>query len=479
MLKKGEEPIPGYVLEKSLGHGAFGVVWRARGPGNTHCALKFISLDAKSGHKELRAIQRVKDIRHANLLSITAFWILDDEGMPISPDATAGKPAIQGTMNPQVRPATLIIAMPLGDKNLADRLAECVQAGQSGVPIDELLEYTEEAAKAIDFLNTERHDLGDGLVAIQHCDIKPANIMIVGSAAQVCDFGLARVLGARNHSTTRGASGTPAYMAPEVIVDERPTATTDQYSLALTYYELRTGRLPFGDVESLSQVLEAHTKGGLDFAGLSAEERAVVARGAHRTPTARFPSTLAFARALRSVVSTAAVPIPKRVVVAALIDMPAIAGTLDLPSPPTPGDSGRVPPEADVSRSTASIRAELVETHPSDSRAPTSQEAVPASVRPRPASSRTVRNSTSGVIWVLFTLVVLGVLGCLSLLGFGVLFNMRETFREQFHQVVDPPYAPPYGDEQVPGMDGQRGIVPQPEIVPPPAAPPLEDVPSN
>ena len=49
------------------------------------------------------------------------------------------------------------------------------------------------AAKAIDFLNQPVHQFGSGQgVAIQHCDIKPGNLLIVGNEIQICDYGLAR-----------------------------------------------------------------------------------------------------------------------------------------------------------------------------------------------------------------------------------------------------------------------------------------------
>ena len=53
-------------------------------------------------------------------------------------------------------------------------------------------------------LNSPRHELGDGPVAIHHCDIKPENIMILGDLAVVGDFGVARILrsGADSRATT-------------------------------------------------------------------------------------------------------------------------------------------------------------------------------------------------------------------------------------------------------------------------------------
>jgi len=54
-----------------------------------------------------------------------------------------------------------------------------------GIPSAELLKYFHDAAKALDFLNSARHDLGNGLVAVHHCDIKPANIMLMGDGAVI------------------------------------------------------------------------------------------------------------------------------------------------------------------------------------------------------------------------------------------------------------------------------------------------------
>ena len=42
-------------------------------------------------------------------------------------------------------------------------------------------------------------------------------------------------------------AGSPAYMAPECIVRQQPSRASDQYSLAITYYELRSGELPMHD----------------------------------------------------------------------------------------------------------------------------------------------------------------------------------------------------------------------------------------
>src|SRR5207302_4878033 len=65
------------------------------------------------------------------------------------------------------------------------------------------------------------------------------------------DFGVAKVL-ADNlaqkpktvHTGTGLVLGTPQYMAPELFMGERCDGRVDQYALAVTIYELVSGRLP-------------------------------------------------------------------------------------------------------------------------------------------------------------------------------------------------------------------------------------------
>src|SRR5690606_5562644 len=87
MLQRGDEPIPGYRLEKFLGRGQFGEVWRATSPGRASVALKFLNLSERQGWKEFRAIQQIKSIRtHPHLAPITALWLLDENGEVLGDD---------------------------------------------------------------------------------------------------------------------------------------------------------------------------------------------------------------------------------------------------------------------------------------------------------------------------------------------------------------------------------------------------------
>lgn len=311
----GDEPVPGYRLSKFLGRGGFGEVWQAVAPGRTEVALKIITLDRKQGMKEFRSLRLVKRVRHPNLAPILAFWLKDADGNVMDDDSAEmlganvtdsqwqGKSAYFNV----ARATQLVIAMGLGDKNLLTLLQEYQATGQQGIPDEELLDYMEGCARAIDFLNSPRHDLGSGPVAIQHCDIKPQNIMIVGDAVQLCDFGLARSL---TDVRSTSVAGSIAYGAPELFWENKPSEATDQYSLAVSYYELRTGQLPFGPEMAHIEVMQAHRDGTLDFSHIADAEREVLVRATSPSPAGRFPRTIDMVRALRRAVQSSSHAMP-------------------------------------------------------------------------------------------------------------------------------------------------------------------------
>jgi eukaryotic-like serine/threonine-protein kinase len=120
-------------------------------------------------------------------------------------------------------------------ESLRDRLK------RGRLPLEEALRITGEAGRALDYAHRE---------GVIHRDIKPENILLtLDGDTLVADFGIARALGgpAESRLTQAGlALGTPAYMAPEQATGERSVdARTDQYSLAITCYEMLTGRPPF------------------------------------------------------------------------------------------------------------------------------------------------------------------------------------------------------------------------------------------
>ena len=301
-FQQGDEPVRGYRLVKYLGKGSFGDVWQATGPGGTEVAFKIIKLDAKSGMKNLRAIEHLKKIRHPNLSPIIALWIRDEEGIIAAGDERAMGVARTHTLGEisldEAEPTaeTLLPPTGLGEKTLLDRFKECKEQGQSGIPTMELIGYFEDASRGIDFLNSPKHDLGKGLTALPHCDIKPQNLLIVGGAAQVGDFGLMSVL--RSKGTIAITNTSAAFTSPEILEGGEANIYSDQYSLAITYHYLRTGALPFSMNEANVVRTEA-LEGRLDLSRLSSAEQQVIRRATSRRPEARFENCQDLTRELR------------------------------------------------------------------------------------------------------------------------------------------------------------------------------------
>ena len=106
---------------------------------------------------------------------------------------------------------------------------------------------------------------------------------------KVADFGLARPLKADQSVVNATFCGTPGFMAPEVWENLFSTQS-DQWSLAITYLELRLNRRIFKSRDVLSLMQEIR-KGHFDLAPLVKAEQRAAARcariPANATPTAR------------------------------------------------------------------------------------------------------------------------------------------------------------------------------------------------
>jgi serine/threonine protein kinase len=144
---------------------------------------------------------------------------------------------------------------------------------------------------------------------VVHRDVKPANIFFdTDSRAYLGDFGIAKVIDDElaeqvEHSltSTGGEIGTYPYMAPEFFRKPRVlTGAYDQYSLAISVYEMICGRRPFsGDS---GQLIVAHvTQSPPDIRRFSGDAPsslcAAVARALAKHPADRFRTCVEFADA--------------------------------------------------------------------------------------------------------------------------------------------------------------------------------------
>ncbi|HEY3501088.1 MAG TPA: serine/threonine-protein kinase [Polyangiaceae bacterium] len=220
-----------FALEKKLGQGGMGAVWRAEHLQlKSPVAIKLIDEQIASSpdalNRFMREAQSAAALRSPHVVQILDFGA--DRGVPY-------------------------IAMELLDgESLADRLARVGRMSPQ-----EIAGLMTQVARALG----KAHEMG-----IVHRDIKPDNIFIVRNdeedVAKVLDFGIAKSsqgLGVGSGSTTRTGAilGTPNYMSPEQaegtkLVDHR----TDLWALGVIVFEALVGRKPF-DSDALGSLLLA------------------------------------------------------------------------------------------------------------------------------------------------------------------------------------------------------------------------------
>ena len=104
-----------------------------------------------------------------------------------------------------------------------------------------------------------------------HRDLKPSNVLVAPDGPRVIDFGVARAAERIQLTVTRGAVGTPAYMAPEQARDTRQASmASDMFSLGATLLFAATGHAPYQG-ETVMDVLVRLATEPPDLAGLPAE----------------------------------------------------------------------------------------------------------------------------------------------------------------------------------------------------------------
>ena len=247
------EPIPGYRTRQRIGAGGYGEVWKAEAPGGIAKAIKIVFgyHDDERAKRELNALNRIKEATHPFVLSLERIEMVDGH---------------------------LVIVTELATCSMKSLFEQHRRSGLPGIPRAELLGYLRDAADALDYLCREH--------SLQHLDVKPENLLLVGGRVKVGDFGLVKDLQEVNSSMVTGL--TPVYAAPELF-DGRPNNRSDQYSLAIVYQEMLTGTPPFeGRTTAQLAAQHLHSRPRLDR--LPASDQAAIARALSKDPEQRFPS---------------------------------------------------------------------------------------------------------------------------------------------------------------------------------------------
>ena len=215
-----------FVLDRRLGEGGMGVVFRARDirkeearDRDPYLAIKFLNSEFRRHPEALMALQRetrrAQALAHPNIITVYDF---DRDG-------------------------TLIyMTMEYLEGEPLDRY---IQRHPQGVRFKEAWPIIEGCSRALSYA----HEQG-----VVHADFKPGNVFVSGERrVKVLDFGIARAVqhhgiepaqGTRFDAGSLGAL-TPAYASPEMLLGEQPDPRDDVYALACVSYELMTGRHPF------------------------------------------------------------------------------------------------------------------------------------------------------------------------------------------------------------------------------------------
>ena len=281
-LQKGDVVAGSYVLREPLGAGGMGIVYEAELGRDRTVAIKVLHPDRAS---DLTAARRLREeaiaasyIKHPNVVSVI------DYSEPSSADPFVVMEHVRG--------------VPLG-AILRETGAQSLRRSAN---------ITCQILAGLDAAHT---------AGVVHADIKSDNILVEtredgSEAVKIIDFGLATVHRADHpppqpEIDRRGVqmmSGTPEYMAPEIIRGDGALPASDVYAVGVVLYEMITGATPFAGGSS-SEVLDRHLKESAVPPSLRSPDRFIplafehaIMRALEKAPDARHPSAAAFAEAL-------------------------------------------------------------------------------------------------------------------------------------------------------------------------------------
>jgi serine/threonine protein kinase len=249
-----------YLILGRLGAGAMGQVYLGRSAAGRLVAVKTIKVDlAEEAGFRTRFAQEVAAARRVSGFFTAAV---------VEADPEADLPWL----------ATAYVPAP----SLARLVTAC-----GPLPVTSVRWLAAGCAEALESIH------GVGLV---HRDLKPSNVLVAPDGPRVIDFGVARAAERMGVTTSRGAVGTPAYMAPEQARDtHQASAASDVYALGATLLFAATGHPPYrGD--SVMDVLARLATEEPDLSGLPGELTELVTACLRRVPRERPTSSAMLAQ---------------------------------------------------------------------------------------------------------------------------------------------------------------------------------------
>ncbi len=137
---------------------------------------------------------------------------------------------------------------------------------------------------------------------IIHGDIKPENIMLTaGNRVKILDFGVARRVwkasnpdeATKSMQTMTASGGTPAYMAPEVLLQQPDDGRSDIFSIGLVFYEMLGGDQPFQSESLATTVARIVHVEPPPLKNVAAPLAGVISRAIAKNPDKRYPTAAA------------------------------------------------------------------------------------------------------------------------------------------------------------------------------------------
>jgi hypothetical protein len=241
-----------FVVERRLGGGAYGVVYRAfdRERGTTVALKTLRGADVEALYRLKNEFRLLQGIAHPNL--VTLHELLEDEGRWFfTMELVEGVNFLEHVRG-------LGVAGP-APKLSPDAAAETTRSRPTDATSDDAgdEEPTGTGSRPARVpLNADRlrfalRQAVEGLQALHaagklHRDIKPSNILVSHEGRVVLlDFGLVVELGGSGPDQSLSLVGTPSYMSPEQGTGREVTEASDWYALGVVLYQALTGRRPF------------------------------------------------------------------------------------------------------------------------------------------------------------------------------------------------------------------------------------------